>query len=261
MIYTESILLCVAIPLAIMLIFVRGNARQFVSAVLIGMTIGLLSSYVTRLVGMIFNLGDTVNEVYISPIVEEWMKILPLVLFLLLFEPDSRVFTLTALAVGAGFAVFDNCCYMLTSGVGNLMLVIIRSLSVGVMHIAGMLALALWLVILRQRKMLTAATILGAVAIPTAFHALFNLLASRNGVSLAFGYILPIVTAIFLIYLYRRMNRNAESEGAENKDPEKPKAGEIEERMTESEEAPLSEASEEAGEKDRDGEEVGGTAG
>ena len=245
MIYDESILLGVAIPLAIILIFVKGNVRQFVGAVLVGMIIALLSSYIVRLVNLISDFGETANEVYISPIVEEWLKILPLILFLILFRPESRLFMLTSIALGAGFAVFDNCCFVLHSDAGNLLLVIVRSLSGGVMHIVSILALSLWLVILRQRKMLTAATILGAVALPTAFHALFNLLLSRHGVSAVFGYIIPIVTAVFLIYIYRRMSADA-------------KKSEAEAPRGESETEKQSEyaGSEKTGEKDGDGEEI-----
>lgn len=253
MIYAESILLCVAIPLLIILIFVKGNVRQFIGAVLVGMIIGLLSSYVIRLVNLINDLGETATMVYLAPITEELLKILPLLLFLVLFEPESKLFMLTSIAIGAGFAIFDNCFYLLGSGDGNLILVIIRSLSVGVMHIVSILALSLWLVILRRRKMLTVPTVLGAVALPTAFHALYNLLASRQGASSIIGYILPIVTAVFLIFLYRRVSKNAQD-------------AEIAELQEEPATAPGTTAEETAEEKgseggksceeDRDGEEV-----
>jgi len=215
MIYDESIFISVAIPLAIILIFMKDHFRHFVGAILIGMTIALLSSYIIRLVNIVSDFGETANNVYISPIVEEWMKILPLLLFLILFKPESKLFMLTSIALGAGFAVFDNCCYVLHSEGENLLLIIIRSLSSGVMHTVSILALSLWLVILRQRKMLTVPTVLGAVALPTAFHALFNLLMSRRGVSSVFGYILPVVTAVFLIYVFRRMIADAKESEAE----------------------------------------------
>ena len=46
-IYSENILFCVAVPLIVVLFFVRGSARHFVISFLVGMTTCLLSSYIS----------------------------------------------------------------------------------------------------------------------------------------------------------------------------------------------------------------------
>ena len=44
MIYAENILLCIAIPLAISLLFVRGEVRRYIAAFLLGMGVCLIAA-------------------------------------------------------------------------------------------------------------------------------------------------------------------------------------------------------------------------
>ena len=57
---------------------------------------------------------------------------------------------LPAVAIGAGFATFENCCYILTAGAESLPYILIRGMAVGVMHIVSILALPIWLIAARR---------------------------------------------------------------------------------------------------------------
>ena len=53
MIYAENILICIAVPLLVSLLFIRGHARRFAAAFLIGMGVCLISAYISGFIGMV----------------------------------------------------------------------------------------------------------------------------------------------------------------------------------------------------------------
>ena len=205
MIYAENILLCIAIPLCCSLLFVSGDVRRFVGAFLLGMGVCLLSAYISGFINMATGLGSSDTSVFISPIVEELMKLMPLLFFLLMFEPESSVLANIATAIGAGFATFENCCYILSSGADNLSYVMIRGMSVGIMHIVSIFSLAMWFDIAKRLKVLSFPIIIGAMSLSMTFHAIYNLLVFGGGTSAIIGYLLPLFTAIVLAILYKRL--------------------------------------------------------
>ena len=205
MIYSENVLVCMAVPLLLTLFFVRGNARQFVLNFLLGMAACLLGAYVSGFVDAAAGLGMEDTAVFISPVTEEIMKFLPLLFYFLMFEPeDDRLFH-AALGVGAGFASFENVCSMISSGTENLGFLLIRGLAVGVMHIVSVFALALGLVIAKRFKALRLASMAGALSLSMLFHGIYNLLVSQPGITSVIGYILPVATALILLLAYRRL--------------------------------------------------------
>ena len=205
MIFAENILLCIAIPLIVSLLFVKGEVRRYLTAFLVGMGVCLLSAYISGFLNLSSGMGENDTAIFLSPIVEELMKLLPLLYFLFLFQPGERMLTMFAVAIGAGFATFENCCYILTSGAERFSYVMIRGMAVGVMHIVTIYALAVWLIIARNLKAFSFPAVVGGVSISMIFHALYNLLVSEPGPSSVVGYLMPIVTAWGLYFLYRKI--------------------------------------------------------
>lgn len=208
MIYAENILICIAIPLIVSLFFIHGNVRRYMGAFLTGMVMCLLSAYISSFLGGAFDVADNEMAVFLSPMVEELMKLLPLMLAMLLLGVEDTALTTLAVATGAGFATYENCCYILTSGAENLGYVLIRGLAVGVMHIVSILALAIWFNLAKRLKVFTLSSVMIGVSIAMIFHSLYNLLVSRPGISTTIGFIMPIATAAGLFLLFKRLSGN-----------------------------------------------------
>ena len=83
MIYSENVWVCLAVPLLLTLFFLRDKARQFVLNFLLGMAACLLGAYVSGFVDAASGLGVEDTAIFISPVVEEAMKFLPLLFYLL----------------------------------------------------------------------------------------------------------------------------------------------------------------------------------
>lgn len=208
MIYAENILLCIAVPLGICLLLVKGTNRRFIGSFLLGMGMCLLSAYISGYLSIVSGYGEPNTAIFVSPVVEELMKVLPLLFFLLLFEDNSELIVNTAIAIGAGFATFENCCYILNYGAEKLSYIIIRGMSVGVMHIISIYVLSLWLIVSIRLKAFSFANVVGALSLSMTLHALYNLLVSKPGITSVIGYLMPIVTAVSLLLARRRLNKN-----------------------------------------------------
>lgn len=205
MIYAENILLCIAVPLLLSLLFMRGSARRFIAASLTGMISCLLAAYISGFLSLVTVYSEQQTAVYLSPIVEELLKCLPLLLYMLLFAPKDGALLAVAVGIGAGFATFENCCNLLSVGASSLLHVLIRGMAVGVMHTVSMTALSFGLIIARRYKALSVPGVLGAVSLSVIFHGLYNLLVSHPGPSSYIGYLLPLLTALLLFLPYRAL--------------------------------------------------------
>ena len=212
MIYAENILICIAIPLLVSLLFVRGEVRRYLAAFLFGMGVCLLAAYISSFLGDTVGMTENDTAVYLSPVIEELMKLLPLGFFTVMIAPKERRQTMLAVAVGAGFATFENCCYILTSGAENLGYILIRGFAVGVMHIMSILALSMWFLIAKRLKVFNFSSITVGVSIAMIFHGLYNLLVSKPGISTVLGFLMPPLTALLLYLLFRRLSRESVEE-------------------------------------------------
>ena len=205
MIYAENILLCIAVPLIVTLLFTKGEVRRFAAAFVLGMVMSLLSAYISGFLDAVTGMGANDTSIFISPIVEELMKLLPLLFFMTLLAPGERTLVMLAVAIGAGFATFENCCYILSSGAGSLTYILIRGMAVGVMHIVSILSLSIWLIHARRLGAFSFSSVVGALSLAMVFHALYNLLVSERGLSSIIGYLMPPVAALLLFLIYRRL--------------------------------------------------------
>ena len=208
MIYAENILICIAAPLLISTFFTDRKVRLYTVFFCVGMGICLISAYINGYLAIVGSLSTRHAAVYISPVIEEVMKFLPLLFYLLLFEPRVDEIFPASIAVGTGFATFENCCYILSSGADKLTYILIRGLSTGVMHVVSILALALGIMLVMWLKVMSFPAIVGVLSLSVTFHALYNLLLSKPGTATQIGYMIPVLTAAVLYLPYRNIRRN-----------------------------------------------------
>ena len=135
------------------------------------------------------------------------MKFLPLLFYFYMFEPDDDSLFLAAVGVGAGFASYENVCYMVASGAESLSFLLIRGLAVGVMHIVSVYASVLGLVIARKLKAMRISSVIGALSLSMLFHGTYNLLVSAPGITSYIGFAVPILTAVAMLLAMKRYKK------------------------------------------------------
>ena len=209
MIYAENILICIGGPLLVTLLFLRDAPRRFVAFFLVGMVMCLLSGYITGYVNLVNKAESEMTAVYVSPVVEECMKLLPLLFCLFVMKYDPRMLLHVAIAVGAGFGTFENCCYILQAGAEDFFYTLVRGLSVGVMHVVCMLLLDSGLLLADRVRVFSFPAVIGSLSLSMTFHGLYNLLVSEEGVTMYIGYVLPVVAAgvLYLIFTQITLRR------------------------------------------------------
>ena len=135
MTYIENVFVCMAAPLVVALLSLKRGQRAALVFCLAGMGACLLSAYLNTFFARLYQ-ADAVNAAtQIAPVVEEILKLLPLLFFLAVFEPTFARFRLAAVIVAASFATFENICFLTQNGADQILFLLIRGFGTGAMHV------------------------------------------------------------------------------------------------------------------------------
>lgn len=193
MTYIENVFACIAAPLLIAALCAgRANARYFVFA-LAGMLACLLSAYVNTFFAVLLDASALGATAEIVPVVEEIMKLLPLLFYLLVFEPEGDKIRAAILVTAVGFATFENVCFLIENGADDLGFLLIRGFGTGAMHIVCGVIVGYGMVYVWPRGALRAAGTCALLGTAVVFHGIYNLLAACGGRVQYAAYALPIV--------------------------------------------------------------------
>ena len=194
MTYIENVLVCIAAPLFITMLCVGRKYRAAFVFCFAGMLVCLLSAYLNTFFTIIYQ-ADTMNAAtQIAPVVEEIMKLLPLLFFLIVFEPDLQRFRLAAMLVAASFATLENICYLAENGAGQMLFLLIRGFGTGAMHVVCGSAYSEGLRFVWHDRLLRSVCIPGILCVTIIYHAIYNLLVSAGGSVQVIGYCIPLFT-------------------------------------------------------------------
>ncbi len=204
MTYIENVFFCLAAPLLVAVFCLDRARRRSMLFMLAGMVACLFSSYISSFLIIAYETDTLIAMLEITPMVEEIMKLLPLLFFLLIFEPHRKEAAVESLMVAIGFATLENACYLTVNGADNVLRLLIRGFSTGAMHVACGAITALGLSGPWERLFLRIAGTLGALCMAITWHAIFNVLVSQTGTVAVIGYALPILTGVGIILIRRR---------------------------------------------------------
>ena len=181
MTYIENVFVCMAAPLVVALLSLKRGQRAALVFCLAGMGACLLSAYLNTFFARLYQ-ADAVNAAtQIAPVVEEIMKLLPLLFFLAVFEPTFARFRLAAVIVAASFATFENICFLTQNGADQILFLLIRGFGTGAMHVVcgnvyGGALRPVW-----DSRPLRAACLFALLCVAIIYHAIYNLLVSAGG--------------------------------------------------------------------------------
>ena len=209
MIYIENIFICITIPLIISLFFIKGAARRYTFFIVTGMLVCMLSAYVNSFFMSSYGADEVIADIEITPVCEELIKLLPLLFYFLVFEPEPSQLTPAAIAIGGGFATFENACYMTANGADDLIFLVIRGMSAGALHILSGIIIGFGLSYIFRKSWLMITGTMGLYGVSVTLHALYNLMITdESSVWNALGYIFPAAIIIILFVLKTVLLRN-----------------------------------------------------
>ncbi len=204
--YIENIYICLAAPLLLSLFFMQQGWRRMLLFFLAGMTSCLLSAYVSTFFAASMSADMTSAAYEISPMVEEVIKLLPILFYLVVFEPKRDHALGGIVMVAVGFATFENVCYLTSYGTDKLLALMIRGFGTGAMHVVCGAFTAVGLLFLWDHLWLRAVGTLGLLALSITFHAIFNIMVNQPGVFSLIGSLIPLVLIVlYLLFLRKKL--------------------------------------------------------
>jgi RsiW-degrading membrane proteinase PrsW (M82 family) len=199
--------LAAAIPLCFLLIFLEGEQRLIVSFLVWGLCAGAIASYINTSLFDLFAATNLIPNVTIAPLVEEFLKALPLFLLLLATgRRYDRSLLVMAMASGFGFAILENYTYIsdyALTGAGPVMYAVIRGVTSSLMHgcMTAIIGYGIFLIGGLSKRSLPV-LLFGLYTVAITLHALYNLLVGYSGVGRVLAISAPLTLFILLLVVY-----------------------------------------------------------
>ena len=214
MMYIENIFVLITAPLIACLFCVRGKPRAVIAFLLVGMTACLASVYVSSFIAQAVGLDAVRTAVEIAPSVEEAAKLLPLLFYLMVLEPDAEDVDLAFIVVAVGFASMESAFYLGDSGFSDPVTLLLRGLSTAMMHVVCGVVVGYGLTHAWKHPWLRAAGTFGLLCLASTYHGIFNMLVAAQGAALVAAVVLPLATLVPLLVVRRRRERGEDDEPA-----------------------------------------------
>ena len=203
----ENTYVCLAAPLLLAVLCLRREGRRSLLFTLSGMTACLCSAYISTYLAALKGIDAAAASYEIVPVVEEIMKSLPVLFFLLVYEPEKKTAIAGALMVAVGFATFENVCFLTAYGSSDLLRLVIRGFGTGAMHVVCGMIVAIGIFYLWEQAWLRIVGAFALLCFVITYHAVFNIFVSQAGAVFWIGSVIPLVTVLgYLLFFRRKVN-------------------------------------------------------
>ena len=106
----ENIFICLAAPFLLAAFGTNtGNRKNYIFIVL-GFVCCIISAYLNTFFSVLYGAQETSAVLEISPVIEETVKLIPLLFGLIVFELQPREGDNIIFNIAVGFATFENIC-------------------------------------------------------------------------------------------------------------------------------------------------------
>ena len=198
--------ICIAVPMLLMLILLKGRSKLLLGFMLIGITVCLFISEVNSLLLPLLKTDMSYVTTVITPITEELAKMIPILFFALVFEDKRETLFVIALALGIGFGLFENTVILVQNiEIVSIPWALIRGFATALMHGICTLCVGLGISFVKKKKKLFWSGLFALLTLAAVYHGIFNMLQLENKYV---GAIIPIVTYIPLIFVRLNAARN-----------------------------------------------------
>lgn len=190
---------CIAVPLAMMLIPIEKRSRKVIISLLAGMFLCLFVSEINGLLLRVTNFSMLYLTTNITPITEELVKVLPVIYYAHVFSDDKRSIITVAFATGVGFAMLENIIILMQYiSSASFLFAMVRGFSTGLMHSITTMLIANFVPYMHKKRKLYLGGVLCTFNLAVVFHAVFNLLVEDESViANRIGFFLPV--SVYLV--------------------------------------------------------------
>lgn len=212
MTYSENIFVCITAPLLVAALCMGRRYLRFFLFAFAGMGACLIASYLNTFFAGLYGATAFNATAEIAPVVEEVTKLLPLLFYLLVFEPAAEKILPAVITLAASFATFENICYLIEHGAERVGFLLIRGFGTGAMHIVCGAIVGFGLVYVWQRDWLRLTGTCGFLGTAVIFHGTYNLLIAYGGWVQYIAYALPLAALALGMIASRALSRERKIE-------------------------------------------------
>ena len=204
--------ICMVAPLLLSLPLMKSSSRRVMIYILIGVCVSLFVSEINSRLLSAFNNDTLFVTTTLTPVTEEIVKALPVLLFAFVFSDDREKLLPISFATGIGFALFENTV-ILVQNIDNVSIVwaIIRGFSTALMHGICTALVGYGMGFVRKKKKLFVSGTFALLALAVIYHGLFNMLVESKNLQYV-GFFMPAVTyiplIIYLVFFARNKKKN-----------------------------------------------------
>ncbi len=201
-----KIFVCLAFPISLMMLAIRGKVRTQMLFLLFGLTAGLLAGIINTTILTATGVSRFYLTVNYSPVIEEMLKALPLLVFAFGKKPEKQSLLEAAISCGIGFAIFENTCLFGQRGEEITMFVaVMRGIGSGMMHSICTVLVAYGISLFVKHKKWFFPGTVAILILATNYHSLYNILIQSKYLYL--GVVLTTVgyaATLTVMYLKKR---------------------------------------------------------
>lgn len=210
MIGIGHIFIAIASPVFVSCFLIEKEQRRHLISLLAGFVVAFLAGSINSFFAVLFQMTEREAVQNLTPILEELLKMLPVLFFAEAFAQSRKEIVNVAVEIGLGFAILENCSYLVTYGADSLAFSIVRGLATGVLHPLCTLTAGVGVCFLYMRKKFALISYFGFLCTAMMIHGSFNLLMEAEERQYRFwGSLIPILligTCILCYKIYKKRN-------------------------------------------------------
>lgn len=188
-----------------LLVIFRDKPRKTLAFLICGMAVALFAGEINGLVADRSAYEMHYITANFTPIVEECLKAFPIVLLFYAERPPRQLLLECSVAVGIGFATFENICIMMSQSQLGTGFALARGLGSGIMHGVCTLAVGYAVSFIGEKQKISHIGIYAALSVAIIYHSIYNILVRSDYYYV--GLILPVITLAFLDFVLIRQFR------------------------------------------------------
>ena len=193
-----TLFISLIIPVFLMMLVLRGEAKLRMLFIFFGLFVCFFCSYINGAILDLVNMSQYKMTYMVTPIVEEILKSVPILVYAFFFNPKRRSILECSVLLGIGFGMLENAFIMLELQDATLGLALIRGFGAGLVHGLSTLLVGYGISFVHLRRKLFFVGTYGLLLTAIIYHACYNLLVQSNW---DFAGILITVIPYFVILL------------------------------------------------------------
>lgn len=198
--------ICIAVPMTMLLFLVEKRARQVIGFMTVGLYICLFSGNINGFIRNATNEDILYLTTTITPIVEECMKSLPILFYVLFISKKMEDIVNMGAAVGIGFTLLENTYILLNYDSPSVMWALARGFGSGLMHVICTVTVGYGLGYIWNNRKLAASNTFALLTAAIIYHAVYNALVNSSYPWL--GFVLTLVTYVLVFFFLNRLFPN-----------------------------------------------------